>query len=506
MSPHVVELDQPVVIGSGLAGLSVVRHLDEPCVLVSAADPGEGTASSLAQGGIAAAVGPGDDPAQHAADTVRAGAGAGDPATIARITSAAPGLVAELVAAGVPFDRDASGALNLGREGGHGRHRVCHVGGDRTGAAVIGTLAPQVATAAGVTLVRGRAAGLLLDGDGTVEGVVVGTPDGDLVLRTRRVVLATGGAAALFRDTTNPAVSWGSGLVLAARAGARLADLEMVQFHPTSLDLGTADGAPLPLLTEALRGAGATLLSDGHRFVDEVSTRDVVAAAVHRERMLGRQVVLDCRHVPDLLEHFRGLAELTATLGIDPLRTPLPVRPAAHYHMGGVLTDARGRTDVPGLWAAGEVACTGLHGANRLASNSLLEAGVAGAAVGTDLGAWDRSGSSWTVGRVDPVPAERTVRLTAARDDAGRLTPPPAVASPEVRAMMSDLVGALRDADGLTRAIGRLADLPGEDAVLGELIARAALARRESLGGHLRSDSPSGSGSASSAATVAAVA
>ena len=488
MSTRTVELGQPVVLGSGLAGLTVARHLGEPCVVVAPAALGEGTASSWAQGGIAAAVGPGDTPAEHATDTTRAGSGAGDPRVISRMTSAAPALVAELVAAGVPFDRDATGALSLGREGGHGRHRVCHVGGDRTGAAIISTIAPQVGSDSGVTVVRGRGVEVLRDDEG-VSGLLVATAAGRLRLLTDRVVLATGGAAALYRDTTNPLASWGSGMMLAARAGARLADLEMVQFHPTSLALPGAEGAPLTLLTEALRGAGAHLLSDGRRFVDEVAPRDVVAAAVHRERMLGRHVVLDCRPVPDLLEHFEGLAERTAALGIDPRLEPLPTRPAAHYVMGGVLTEARGRTDVPGLWAAGEVACTGLHGANRLASNSLLEAGVTGAAVAADLGSWTpASASRWTEGRVDPVPAERTTRLTPTHDEGGAPAPSPAVASPVVRAAMSDLVGVVRDADGLTAAIARLAQTPGEDAVLAGLVARAALTRRASLGAHRRSD------------------
>ncbi|QFQ29369.1 FAD-binding protein [Janibacter melonis] len=488
MSACVVETDAPVVVGSGLAGLSVARHLGGPCIVVAPAGLGEGTASAWAQGGIAAAVGPGDDPQQHADDTARAGSFAGDTATIARMTQAAPALVAELVAAGVPFDRDASGELSLGREGGHGRHRVCHVGGDRTGAAVVDTLAPQVAATSDVAVVRGRALELLVDDDG-VAGVLVLDPDGPLELRTRRVVLATGGGAALYRDTTNPLGSWGSGVVLAGRAGARLADLELVQFHPTSLDVGGGSGAPLPLVTEAVRGAGAHLLSDGRRFVDEVSPRDVVAAAVHRERVLGRQVALDCRHVPDLLEHFRGLAQRCADMGLDPARDLLPVRPAAHYQMGGVLTDARGRTDVPGLWACGEVACTGLHGANRLASNSLLEAGVMGTAVAQDAACWPGRTASWATDRVDPVPPERTTTLAPVDGRRGSPTSPE-IASVEVRAVMSDLVGVVRDADGLAQAIGRLDDLPGDDALLGGLVARRALARRESLGAHLRADAP----------------
>lgn len=489
MSTRTVELGHPVVLGSGLAGLTVARGLAGPCTIVTPASLGEGSASSWAQGGLAAAVGPGDTPAQHALDTTRAGSSAGNPAVIARMTQAAPALVAELLGAGVPFDRDVTGALSLGREGGHGRHRVCHVGGDRTGAAIIDTVAPQVAALPGIDVVQGRAVELILT-DGRVAGVLVATADGPLRLLTDRVVLATGGAAALYRDTTNPLGSWGSGIVLAARAGARLADLEMVQFHPTSLALPGTEGAPLTLLTEALRGAGALLLSDGRRFVDEVSPRDVVAAAVHRERMLGREVTLDCSPVPDLLEHFEGLAARTAELGIDPRVQPLPIRPAAHYHMGGVLTDARGRTDVPGLWAAGEVSCTGLHGANRLASNSLLEAGVTGAAVTADLGSWT-SGASWDTGRLDPVPAERTVRLDPLLSgEGGAPTPSSAVASAAVRATMSDLVGVVRDAAGLTEAVRRLAALPGDDALLGGLVAAAALARRESLGAHLRSDEP----------------
>ncbi|HET7303389.1 MAG TPA: FAD-binding protein, partial [Segeticoccus sp.] len=394
----------PVVVGSGLAGLMTAWALaPRPCVLLSAGPLGVGTASSWAQGGLAAAVDPEDDPRRHAADTLDAGAHLGDPATAHRVTAAAPGVVDLLVTLGVSFDRAADGSLLLGLEGGHARRRVVHVDGDRTGAAITRTLVEVVRELPSVELrEHTRAKALQLAGDGSVAGVVVEGGAAPELLATDRVVLATGGAAALYRHTTNPLGSHGHGLTLAARAGARLGDLEFVQFHPTALDVGRD---PMPLLTEALRGAGGRLLSGGDRFVEELQPRDVVAAAVWEELQEGRRVALDVRELPGLADRFTGLVTVAGELGLDPRRDLLPVRPAAHYHMGGVLTDARGRTDVPGLWAAGEVACTGLHGANRLASNSLLEAAVTGRAVADDLACEPGAGElSWW-------PAERTSRL-----------------------------------------------------------------------------------------------
>lgn len=472
---------RPVVVGSGLAGLVTAWALaPEPCVLVSAGALGVGSASGWAQGGLAAAVAPDDDPELHAADTLAAGAGLGDPSAVRRITGAAPAIVELLVALGVPFDRHADGSLVLGLEGGHGRHRIVHVDGDRTGAGITRTLVDVVRRLPSVTVLEQRRASRVeLADDGSVTGVTLAGASGAQRLRTRRVVLATGGAAAIYAHTTNPLGSHGHGLALAARAGATLADLEFVQFHPTALDVGRD---PMPLLTEALRGAGGRLLADGERFVDELQPRDVVACAVWEQLRSRRRVILDVRSVPGLAEQFPGLMTVCAELGLDPRADLLPVRPAAHYHAGGVLTDARGRTDVPGLWAAGEVACTGLHGANRLASNSLLEAAVAGRAVAHDLDS--------EPGAADPpwCPAERTSRLPdpATRESS---SPPHPPSLHSVRALMSRHVGVLRDEEGLRAAERALQPhLQGDHALVAWLVTRAARRRQASCGGHRRSD------------------
>lgn len=566
-----------VVVGAGLAGMvTALRLAPTPVLLVSPLEPGRGGSTELAQGGLAAAMGTGDTPAAHAADTHAAGAGLCDAATVTRVTDAGPDVVAELTALGVTWDRTASGpphagamcgALSLGREGGHGRHRIVHAG-DRTGAAIAAALADAVSSAPHITHLAsvvtevvtggsgsadpaGRSgsgsAGLLSDDPGRVTGVVVRTAGGTHRIATDRVVLATGGYAGLYALTTNPSTTRGAGLALAARAGARLADLEFVQCHPTALDLtatpagatgrtppalGSAEAAAspgrLPLLTEALRGAGAVLLSDGQRFVDEVAPRDVVAAAVHAERRAGRRVELDCRAVPDL-DRFTALSATAAAAGLDPRRDPLPVCPAAHYSMGGVLTDARARTDVPGLWAVGEVACTGLHGANRLASNSLLEAVTTGRAAAEDLAAWSGGGprsadaaadasnaadaaddrcrppadplAAWHDGWRSPVAPHRTIRADAvdlalagtprdAAPPASAVTGNPAsrrhVLGPDtvVSELLSVHAGVVRTRDGVQHALTALADRPGDDALVARLLLRSALRRAESVGGH----------------------
>ncbi len=477
----------PVVVGAGLAGLVTALTLaPDPCVVVSPDVLGGQTASGWAQGGLAAAVSPEDSPADHAADTLAAGSHLGEPDTVRRVTAAAPGVVELLVTLGVPFDRRPDGALALGLEGGHGRPRVVHVDGDRTGAGIMRTVTAAVRALPSVTVLEGTRAIEVRTGTGSAEGRVTGLvvegPGGRRLLPSERVVLATGGAAAIYRDTTNPLGSHGHGLALAARAGATLADLEFVQFHPTALDVGRD---PMPLLTEALRGAGGVLLADGRRFVDELAPRDVVAAAVWARLRAGARVHLDVRAVQGLTERFAGLLALCRELGTDPREDLLPVRPAAHYHMGGVVTDARGRTDLPGLWAAGEVARTGLHGANRLASNSLLEAAVTARAVAADVRVGGHAASSPPASWAPWAPPARAAGQGAPG------APAPGLAA--VRALMTDNCGVVRDADGLRRAVDLLAPHAGDDhALVAALLCRAALARTGSVGGHLRGDEPGG--------------
>ena len=377
-----------VVVGGGIAGLATALALDG-CVVVSGAPIGNG-ASRLAQGGIAAAIGTDDAPALHAADTIAVSAGLAAADIAALVTGAAPARIDWLRGIGVDFDRDANGSAALGREAGHRRHRIVHAGGDRTGAAVMQALVaavrrrPDIRALEGFNLVDvitagARAAGVLLEGeDGT-----------RLAVLAPHVVLATGGIGACFERTTNPASSQGAGLAAAARAGVRLADLEFMQFHPTALAVA---GDPQPLLTEALRGAGALLLDErGRRFMPaihpdaELAPRDVIARSVAARALAGQPVYLDATGITGLAERFPGACAIAAAAGFDPARQPLPVAAAAHFHMGGIATDAEGATSLPGLWACGEVASTGLHGGNRLASNSLLEGLVFGERIARSL-------------------------------------------------------------------------------------------------------------------------
>ncbi len=469
---------RPVVVGSGLAGLTAAWALaPRECLLVTPDELTVGAASMWAQGGIAAALSDDDSPTLHAEDTYRAGAYAGDRAAIARITDAAPAVVSALVDLGVPFDRAAGGSLDLALEGGHSRRRVAHAG-DRSGAAITTVMARVVAAADHVEVVtRHTARRLSTDSTGRIHGVVVRDADGrEHEIATDAVVLATGGMGGLFGHTTNPTTSRGQGVALAARTGARTDDLHLVQFHPTALDVGRD---PMPLLTEVLRGAGAVLLADGRRFVDELQPRDVVAAACWEQLVAGRRVHLDARHVADVRERFPSVCGLAADAGLD-LRTDLlPARPAVHYSMGGVTTDARARTSVPGLWAAGEVSRTGLHGANRLASNSLLEAVVTGRAAAADIAIRP---STWETA----VPAAEREEPALAGDpgDTG-------LSLAQIRALLDDACGVLRNGPALEDAVARLRPHVADDAAyVAWLITRSALRHPHSIGGHRRTDDP----------------
>ncbi len=379
-----------VVIGAGAAGLSVALGLAGRRVdLLAKGALGRTGNSPWAQGGVACAVGPDDSPALHAADTLAVGGGLGDPAAVARLTADGPQRLAQLVTIGARFDRDASGRLDLAREAAHSRRRILHAR-DATGAEVVRALGAALPERSGLSVFeRAMALELVTDG-GRAAGVLARHADGALVLhRARAVVLATGGIGRVYARTTNPPEATGDGLALAWRAGARLADLELVQFHPTALDCG-AD--PMPLLTEALRGAGARLVDEtGRPLLEgpgaELQARDVVARGIWAALAAGRRALLDAREaVGDAFpRRFPTVFEACREHGLDPRLEPVPVAPAAHYHMGGIATDLDGRTSVPGLWAAGEAACTGVHGANRLASNSLLEALVFGGRVARSL-------------------------------------------------------------------------------------------------------------------------
>ena len=484
-----------VVIGGGVAGLSVALGLPGRRVDLLARGPlGHTGSSPWAQGGIAGAVGPGDSPTLHARDTLAVAGELADAAAVGRLTSEGPQRLVELLALGARFDRDATGQLDLAREAAHSRARVLHAR-DATGAEVVRALGAALPGRSGTSTFEGAVALELLTDAGRVCGVLATQAGGALVLhRARAVVLATGGIGHLFARTTNPPEARGDGLALAWRAGARLADLEFVQFHPTALDVG-AD--PMPLLTEALRGAGAILVDERGRRVmadagpnAELLPRDVVARALWSALGSGLRTFLDARGGvgESFPERFPTVFEACRLHGLDPRREPIPVAPAAHYHMGGVDVDLDGHTSVSGLWAAGEVACTGVHGANRLASNSLLEGLVFGARVARSVG--------------ETLPHLRqssTAQLPALPSQASDAAAPDTV-EPEIRALMWDAAGLVRTGQGLREALARLAKLEAEPAfgsgatrnlvTVARLVATAALARPESRGAHFRADHP----------------
>jgi L-aspartate oxidase len=483
-----------IVVGAGLAGLfTALKLAPRPVTVVSAARFGEGASSLWAQAGIAAALAEGDSPEDHAADTITAGAGIVDEKIALLLAREARERVEDLLRYGVPFDKDLEGHLTFSREAAHGKSRILHVKGDTAGRAIMHALMAAVRATPSITVLEGLAARDLVLRDGRVAGLEVApTDDATLarrfILPASAVVLATGGAGQIYAITTNPREARGEGIAIAVRAGAVIADAEFVQFHPTAINIGRD---PAPLATEALRGEGATLInSRGERFMRavhedaELGPRDVVARAVYREVASGRGVFLDCRSLGDELAlRFPTVYAACRSAGIDPAKDPIPVAPAAHYHMGGILTDAQGRSTVDGLWACGEVASTGAHGANRLASNSLLEAVVFGARVANDI-----AGSL-------PTPLAASAEQESPAMGSGHDERLEQV----LRRTMSAEVGVIRDETSLTRALGTILSLEPEAKgdrrlanmlTTAKLIAAAAFARKESRGAHFRSDYP----------------
>lgn len=481
-----------VIVGGGLAGLFCALKLGtRPVVVIAAAPIGEGASSAWAQGGIAAAMGDGDTFEKHLADTIEAGAGIVD-ATIAEgMIREGPDRVHDLLSFGVPFDRDLEGRLNLSREAAHSERRIVRVNGDMAGRAIMEALIARVRQTPSIELREGETATDLLMDKGCVVGLTIQAADGaSYDLPAAAVVLASGGAGHLFAITTNPAEAGARGLGMAARAGAAIADPEFVQFHPTALDVGLD---PAPLATEALRGEGATLVDRaGERFMlgihpdAELAPRDVVARAVFAKVVAGEGAFLDARAaIGDSFEaRFPTVYRSCMRAGIDPARQPIPIAPAVHYHMGGVLTDARGRTSLDGLYACGEVASTGVHGANRLASNSLLEAVVFAARVAQDL---ESVAAGAAPARVETKASARQDPSAPAGDD---------VVMERLRATMTRHVGVVRTGEGMAAALAEIASLretAGADTHRNELaaalvIAASAFRRTESRGGHYRSD------------------
>ncbi len=474
---------QPVVVGGGVAGAVTALTLSpRPVVLIDPAPVGHGAASRWAQGGLAAAVGGDDTPALQAADTIAAGAGLTDPDVAARITAEGPATVAALERFGVRFDRGADGAFSLGLEAAHSRRRILHVR-DATGSAIVEALGARIGVTPSVTVLTASALRLAVT-DGRISGLIIRLGDATMLLPTGAVVLATGGVGGLWQSTTNPVGARGAGIALAGRAGAILADLEFMQFHPTALAVG-AD--PMPLVSEAVRGEGAILVNEaGERFMagtqgGDLAPRDVVARGVFAQwARVGGSAALDVSHFAPgaFAARFPNISRVLNDYGLNPERRAIPIRPAAHYHMGGVNVDAASRTSIEGLWACGEVACTGLHGANRLASNSLLEAAVTGR-----LAAEDIAGLTIPAGGQTTEPASIVVG-----PDIGVLA--------AVREIMDRDVGVVRDGVAMAGAAARLEAFrerslgtAAEDPIsVALLIARAALRRQESRGAHFRSD------------------
>lgn len=470
--------DRVVIIGSGVAGLVTALMLaPQPVLLVTLGTLGSESSSKWAQGGIAASLSDDDDLELHVADTLAAGGGLCDAKAVRAILGDAPEAILALERFGVCFDRNDAGEFQFGLEAAHSRRRILHAAGDSSGAAIVAALSIQVRNCPSIEVLEGVEVRRLLVVDDHIAAVVGFRAGHPLVLPASRVVLATGGVGGLYEASTNPSANYGHGVMLAARAGAVLADMEFVQFHPTALD---GPRRPLALISEAVRGEGAVLVNGaGERFLAntpgaELATRDIVANAISAELARGERVYLDARRA--LGHRFRArfpqIHALCMEDGIDPSRDMIPVRPAAHYHMGGVATDLYGRSSVSGLWVVGEAACTGLHGANRLASNSLIEATVM---------------------------STRTARAlmgTEARPTKIGTLPnlPPFTELERVRALVSKHVSIIRNASGLEQAIAKL--LPwalrdnssSDPAIVALSIAVFAWLRDESRGAHVRSD------------------
>lgn len=485
--------DHPIIIiGAGIAGLSTALRLSpQPVTVLTGAPLGEGNASAWAQGGIAAALSEEDTPSLHVEDTIAAGAGLVDENRTHMLTQHAGEQIAWLEKIGVPFDREINGNLSLGREAAHSKHRIVHAGGDGTGAAVMRALIETAKKTPSIHFHVGWRAIDIAVQDGAVVGVHLVRGDEHAILPASAVVLATGGIGQLYSYTTNPLAACGEGLAMAARAGAELSDLEFVQFHPTALAIGRD---PMPLLTEALRGAGAILINENNdRFMPaidkqaELAPRDIVARAIWRQLQAGHKPMLDARTAigATFPKRYPLITAVCETAGLNPVTDALPVAPAAHYHMGGVSINDTGHSSIKNLWVCGETACSRIHGANRLASNSLLEALVYGQVIARDL-----LGSSFSGKNAQSIPLQINQKVDAQKDSQTRMA---------LRKLMYSHVGLVRSEATMIDALKTIVDLRHRSEMgrttqsmllVAGMVTVSALQRQESRGAHARDDFP----------------
>ena len=503
MIEHLQESDT-VIIGGGIAGLMTAINLaPRKTLVITKSILGEGTSSLWAQGGIAAAVDPDDNPNLHAQDTIKAGAGLSDRSIVQTITDLGPKIVKELVSLGVRFDKIDEKNYQLGREGAHSKRRILKAGGDGSGYEIMGTLIREAKKCSHISFLESLTIDEIIAENNKVCGVIgrfidKNVPESYVLIKANNLVLATGGLGGVYAFTTNPREVYGEGIALAAKVGAKLVDMEFVQFHPTALDVGID---PMPLATEAIRGEGGTLVNEnGKRFMldthekAELASRDIVSKAIFAQQRQGHSTFLNCTGIDSKIfaEFFPNVSKHCKFAGLNPSKDLLPITPSAHYHMGGILVDSKGKTSVNGMWACGEVAATGIHGANRLASNSILESLSFAYIIAEDINTQKiTEDKEIDVRYIKPkIKKQKTKNKIRAKKYIWQL-----------RSLMYRNLGITRNSESIILALSEIAKIEREANHLSakltdmifvtKFIALAALKRKESRGSHFRTDYPS---------------